>query len=135
MKKRLSLLIALVMLLAFVLPTIAACDKDKVVDKIEVVDPVTEFYLGDANTIDYDNLKLKVTYEDSTSETKTVKEWGATHTEANLNKEGTTSYTVTYGGKSCVVSVTVKVKDSGTKDTVTVPRAATGAASGTKPTP
>ena len=120
MKKRLSLLIALVMLIAFVLPTIAACSKDEVVTKIEVVDAQTEFYLGDNNVIDYDNLKLKVTFEEGDPVTKTVKEWGATHTTADLSKEGATSYTVTYGGKSCVVNITVKVRDVQPSNQVTV---------------
>lgn len=121
MKKRLSLLIAFVMLLAVVLPTIAACDKDKVVEKIEVVDPKTEFILGQDNTIDYDNLNLKVTYaDDSDPVTKTVKQWGATYTEANLKVEGTSSYTVSYGGQTTSVTVTVKVANNTTSEKVTV---------------
>ncbi len=121
MKKRLSLLIALVMLIAFALPTLAACDTDKVVEKIEVLDPKTEFILGENNTIDYDNLQLKVTYEDGTSDVKTVKQWGAEcTTPADLSKEGTSTYIISYGGKEAAVTVTVKVADAEKSETVTV---------------
>lgn len=114
-------MIALVMLIAFALPTLAACDTDKVVEKIEVLDPKTEFILGENNTIDYDNLQLKVTYEDGTSDVKTVKQWGAEcTTPADLSKEGTSTYIISYGGKEAAVTVTVKVADAEKSETVTV---------------
>lgn len=105
MKKRFSILIALVMLLAVALPVMAACDNDKTVASIEVVDAKTAYKVGD--TIDYDSLKIKVTYDDKSTETKTVKELNAAVARADLSKEGNSSYTVTYSGKTATVNVTV----------------------------
>lgn len=106
MKKKFSVIIALVMVLAIAVPVMAACTTDKNVSAIEVVDPVTSYKVGD--TIDYDSLKIKVTYDDKSTETKTVKDLKASVTQADLSKEGNTSYTVTYQGKTATVNVKVE---------------------------
>ncbi|MCH5152661.1 MAG: bacterial Ig-like domain-containing protein [Clostridiales bacterium] len=110
MKKKLTVLIALIMVLTIVLPVLAACDLGgtKTVKEISVVNPKTEYYVGD--TIDYDSLVIKVTYSDGTTEQKTVAQLKATVSEADLSQSGTTSYTITYEGKSDQVHITVKVK-------------------------
>lgn len=105
MKKRFSIILALVMILAAAVPVMASCD-NKQVKEIAVVDPVRTYKVGDV--IDYDSLLIKVTYEDDTSDTKTVKALKANVTKADLSKEGNTSYTVSYGGKSVTVNITVE---------------------------
>ncbi len=107
MKKRIALVIAIVLTLAVVLPVVAACDK-KTVEKIEVVNPQTEFYVNDA--IDYDSLQIKVTYSDGTTDTSTVAQLKATVTPANLSREGASSYTISYQGKYQTVNITVSIK-------------------------
>jgi len=107
MRKKLSILLVLVMVLTLAIPVLVACDGDDAkVTAIKVVDPVKEYEVN--ATIDYDNLKIKVTYSDGKEETKTLKELGATHTNADLSKVGNASYTVTYKGKTDTVSLTVK---------------------------
>ena len=119
MSKKLSLVIALVVVLAIALPVIAACDTGKTVDKIEFVNPVRTYNVGD--TIDYDSLQVKVTYTDNSSEQKTVadlKKDGATLTVADLGKQGNTSYSLTYKGKTATVRLTVGGGDVTTTTTV-----------------
>lgn len=119
MSKKLSLVIALVVVLAIALPVIAACDTGKTVDKIEFVNPVRTYNVGD--TIDYDSLQVKVTYTDNSSEQKTVadlKKDGATLTAADLSKQGNTSYSLTYKGKTATVRLTVGGGDVSTTTTV-----------------
>lgn len=107
MKKRFSVILALVMILAVAVPVMASCD-NKQVKEIAVVDPVKTYKVGDV--IDYDSLLIKVTYEDDTSDTKTVKALKASVIKADLSKEGPSSYTVSYGGKSVTVNITVEAK-------------------------
>ena len=117
MKKRFSVILALVMILAVAVPVMASCD-NKQVKEIAVVDPVTSYKVGDA--IDYDSLLIKVTYEDDTSDTKTVKALKANVTKADLSKEGNTSYTVSYGGKSTTVNIKVEAKGGIVDDNIQV---------------
>ncbi|MDE7454432.1 MAG: bacterial Ig-like domain-containing protein [Clostridia bacterium] len=105
MKKGFSLLIALVLVLAFALPVLASCETEKTVKSISVVNSKTEYKVGE--TIDYDNLQIEITYEDDSTQTKTVKELKATVLKADLSKAGNTSYTITYSGKSTTVNITV----------------------------
>ena len=58
MKKRFSVIIALIMVLAIAVPVLASCVNEKDVKSIEVVEPTTTFKVGE--TIDYDNLKSKL---------------------------------------------------------------------------
>lgn len=107
MKKNISILIALVMVLTIGLSVLAACiPGEKTVVSIEVVDAKTTYQVGDS--IDYDNLQVKVTYDDKTTETKTVKAWSArVEVEADLSKAGSTYYKITFSGKECMINVTV----------------------------
>ena len=107
MRKHIALLIALVVMITAAMPFITSCDKqEKTVESISVVDVKTEYNVGD--TINYDELKIKVTYSDNSTETKTVKELKATVApKADLTKAGNTYYTVTYKGKSTQVRITV----------------------------
>lgn len=105
MKKRFSILIALVLVLAVAVPVLTSCVNKKIVDSIAVVNPQTEYNVGD--TIDYESLQIKVTYEDKTTATKTVKELKAAFVKADLSKEGNTSYTISYSGKTTIVNITV----------------------------
>ncbi len=111
MKKRFSVIIALIMVLAIAVPVLASCVNEKDVKSIEVVEPTTTFKVGE--TIDYDNLKIKVTYEDNSTETKTVKALKATYTKADLSKVGNTSYTVTFKGKTATVNIVVEENQQG----------------------
>lgn len=118
MKKRIALVIALVVVLAIALPVIAACDKGSTVESIEFVNPTRNYNVGDV--IDYDNLQVKVTYSDGTSETKKVSELvadGAQLSTADLSKEGNPSYSLTYKGETAQVVLTV------TAGTVVLPTA------------
>lgn len=118
MKKRIALVIALVVVLAIALPVIAACDKGRTVESIEFVNPTRNYNVGDV--IDYDNLQVKVTYSDGTSETKKVSELvvdGAQLSTADLSKEGNPSYSLTYKGETAQVVLTV------TSGTVVLPTA------------
>ena len=71
MKKRFSVLIALIMVLAIALPVMAACETEKVVQSLAFDNPQKNYKVGD--TIDYDSWKVIITYTDGTTETKTVK--------------------------------------------------------------
>ena len=106
MKKRISVLIAIVLVIAVALPVLASCETpNKTVSSISVVSPKTEYKVDEA--IDYDSLKIEVKYDDGTTEIKTVKELKASVTKADLSKSGNTSYTVIYGGKSATVNIKV----------------------------
>ncbi len=108
MKKRLSLVIVLAIVLAIALPVLASCNDKVTVTAIEFVAPVRTYEVG--ATIDYDNLQVKVTYSDNHTETKTVAELvakGATLARADLTKAGNTSYSLSYEGKTDTVDVTV----------------------------
>ena len=106
MKKKLTILIALIMVLAVALPVLASCtDKAKTVKEISVVNPQTEFTVGD--TIDYDKLSILVTYTDETTETKTVAQLKATVVKADLSKAGDSFYSVTYQGITAIVNIHV----------------------------
>ena len=78
---------------------------------IEVVNPVTEYFQND--TIDYDNLQIKITYEDGTTKQGTLKDLDLeVQARANLEKVGQTYYVVAYGGLTDTVEITVnKVPD------------------------
>lgn len=115
MKKKISVIIALVMVLAIAVPVMAACTPDKNVSAIAVVDPVTTYKVDDV--IDYDALKIKVSYDDNTSETKTVGALKATVNKADLSKEGNSSYTITYQGKTATVNIVVEAKNVVVPDT------------------
>ena len=121
MRKRLALFIALLLVLTAALPVIAACNTDKTVTNLKFIDPKTSYTEGD--TIDYDSLKVEITYEDQSKETKTVKELkslGATLTEADLSKQGNTYYALSYKGTTARVDISVAAKNVDVKDEVTV---------------
>lgn len=105
MKKKIALVICLAIALASLFPLIVACKTEKLVEKLEIIDPKTEAEVGEE--IDYDSIKVKVYYQDGTSKESTVSALGATVVKANLSAAGNTSYTVSYQGKSVSVNVTV----------------------------
>ena len=100
MKKKFAII--LIMLLALTCIFVACKDPKeptKEVVSIEIVTAKTKYSVGD--TISYDAVTLKVTYDDGTTETKTVRELGATvTTPADTSKIGESTYTLTYKGKS-----------------------------------
>lgn len=100
MKKKFAII--LIMLLALTCIFVACKDPKeptKEVVSIEIVTAKTKYSVGD--TISYDAVTLKVTYDDNTTETKTVRELGATvTTPADTSKIGESTYTLTYKGKS-----------------------------------
>lgn len=100
MKKKFAII--LIMLLALTCIFVACKDPKeptKEVVSIEIVTAKTKYSVGD--TISYDAVTLKVTYDDGTTETKTVRELGATvTTPADTSKIGESAYTLTYKGKS-----------------------------------
>ncbi len=107
MKKTFTLLLSLVMACALSLTLLTGCAAKAV--SIEVVEPKTEYYVGDE--IDYDNLSAKVTYDDDTVKEGTVKSLNlAVKAKADLSKAGETSYTVALGVITCEVKLTVKEK-------------------------
>lgn len=106
MKKAITLLLSLTMICALSLTVFTACSENVTATAIEIVDPVTAYFVGD--TIDYDSLSAKITYENNTTKTGTVKSLNLTVKEqADLSKAGETSYTVTYGALSYTVNITV----------------------------
>ena len=108
MKKKLSVLIALIVVLAIALPVLASCKTEKVVQSLDFDNPQKNYKVGD--TIDYDNWKVKITYTDGTSETKTVKDLvalGATLTKADLSKEGNPTVYLVYKEVTARVVLTV----------------------------
>lgn len=121
MKKRLSLLIALVLTAVMVLPLITACDKDKTVTNIDFVDPKKDYRVGE--TIEYDDLEVKITYDDGSQETKTVAELtknGATLHKADLSKAGNTYYSLSYKGAIARVNIVVSASSDTPVVTYTV---------------
>lgn len=100
MKRKFAII--LIMLLAIACIFVACKDPEKQtkeVVSIEIVTAKTKYSVGD--TISYDAVTLKVTYDDGTTETKTVRELGATvTTQADTSKIGESTYTLTYKGKS-----------------------------------
>lgn len=108
MKKRFSIIIALALVLSIALPVLASCVTNKTVKTIEVVDAKTTYAVDDV--IDYDGLKIKVTYDDNSTETKTVKELSASVTKADLSKAGNSSYTVSYKGQNVTINIKVEAK-------------------------
>lgn len=108
MKKRLAILVAIVLVLATVLTVAVACDTTKVVKSLDFVNPQKNYKVGDE--IDYDNLKVKITYTDNSTEEKTVKQLvddGAVLTKADLSKEGNPVIKLVY--KEAVAQVTLTV--------------------------
>ncbi len=121
MKKRLSLLIALVLTAVMVLPLITACDKDKTVTNIDFVDPKKDYRVGE--TIEYDDLEVKITYDDGSQDTKTVAELtknGATLHKADLSKAGNTYYSLSYKGAIARVNIVVSASSDTPVVTYTV---------------
>lgn len=121
MKKRLSLLIALVLTAVMVLPLITACDKDKTVTNIDFVDPKKDYRVGE--TIEYDDLEVKITYDDGSQDTKTVAELtknGATLHKADLSKAGNTYYSLSYKGAIARVNIVVSASSDAPVVTYTV---------------
>ena len=117
MKKKLSVLIALIMVLAVALPVMAACETEKVVKSLDFDNPQKNYTVGD--TIDYDSWKVKITYTDGTTATKTVKELvadGATLTKADLTKEGTPTVYLVYKEITARVVLTVTAAGGGNDD-------------------
>lgn len=95
-------IIVIAILTLTVLCLLAACTPDeptKSVSSIEIVTAKTKYSVGDV--VGYDSVVLKVTYDDGSSDTKTVRDLGATVTvAADTSKVGETAYTLTYEGKS-----------------------------------
>lgn len=109
MKKNLGIIIALIAVLTVVTPILTSC-QETTLKSIEVVNPITQYKVGD--TINYDNLTLKVVYSDGSEQEKTVGELNAEVSPADLSKAGKTSYTITYRGVSCKVDIVVTEKTS-----------------------
>ena len=112
MKKKLSVLIALIIALALALPVMAACNTTKTVKSLDFDNPQKNYTVGD--TIDYDSWKVKITYTDGTTAIKTVKELiadGAKLTEADLSKEGNPTVYLVY--KEVTARVTLNVTTAG----------------------
>lgn len=105
MKRKVALIVCLSLLVACVLPLAVACQDTREIASLEVVDPKKEYQVGDE--INYDEIEIKVTYTDGSTETKTVKSLKASVSKADLSKVGNSSYTITVGGKSVTVNITV----------------------------
>ena len=117
MKKKLSVLICLIIVLAIALPVMAACETEKVVQSLDFDNPQKNYTVGD--TIDYDSWKVKITYTDGTTATKTVKELvadGAELTKADLTKEGNPTVYLVYKQATARVVLTVSVAGGGGKE-------------------
>ena len=113
MKRLLSVVLAFVMCFGFA-ATLAACDGDdntKKVASFSVEDGLT-CYVGDK--FDADSVKLTIYYTDGTSETKTVKEAGATASAVDTSTEGNKTLSVTLSGKTYSGTVKVSKKSGGT---------------------
>ena len=112
MKRKLSLVIALAVVIAIALPVLASCDTSKTVDKIEFVNPVKNCKVG--GTIDYDSLQVKITYTKGDPETKTVAALvadGAKLSRADLTKLGSSTYAIEYKSKTATQVVIVTNSD------------------------
>ena len=100
MKKKFAIILIMLLALTCIFVACKGPEKPtKEVVSIEIVTAKTKYSVGD--TISYDAVTLKVTYDDGTTETKTVRELGATvTTPADTSKIGESTYTLTYKGKS-----------------------------------
>lgn len=107
MKKTVILLLCLTMMVALSMTTLVACqDNQAEATAIEVVNPVTEYLVND--TINYDNLQVKITYKDGTSKEGTLAKLNlSVNKEADLTQAGETSYTIGYGALTYTVNITV----------------------------
>lgn len=86
--------------------TITVLDRSTTVTALEVVDPQDTYIVGDE--IDYDALKVKVTYANGTIIEDTVSELEVeVKTGADLSKEGVTSYTLSLKGVEETVDLEV----------------------------
>lgn len=107
MKKVVTLLLCITAVCALSFSALIGCGKTSPATAIEVVDPVTEYYVNDK--INYDTLQVKITYADGTSYQNTAKYLKLTLAEtADLTKEGKTHYTLTFGLLTATVEITVK---------------------------
>lgn len=100
MKRKFAIILIMLLALTCIFVACKGPEKPtKEVVSIEIVTAKTKYSVGD--TISYDAVTLKVTYDDNTTETKTVRELGATvTTPADTSKIGESTYTLTYKGKS-----------------------------------
>ena len=117
MKKRFSILIALVLALTIALPVLAACETTKTVKSLDFVEVEKNYTVGDV--IDYDSWKVKITYTDESTETKTVKALvadGAVLTKADVTKEGTPTVYLVYKEITASIKINVKATGSGGGD-------------------
>ncbi|MBQ3166400.1 MAG: bacterial Ig-like domain-containing protein, partial [Clostridia bacterium] len=106
MKRKVSLIIATVMMLSILCANLVGCQLGAVPTAI-VVDGGYEsaYFVGDA--FDYDNVMIKVTYDDGSQEIKSVKDLGATYTEADMSTAGVKSVTFNYEGLSSMITFKV----------------------------
>lgn len=106
MKRKVSLIIATVMMLSILCVNLVGCQLGAVPTAI-VVDGGYEsaYFVGDA--FDYDNVMIKVTYDDGSQEIKSVKDLGATYTEADMSTAGVKSVTFNYEGLSSMITFKV----------------------------
>ncbi len=106
MQKKLSILLLAILSLVCIL---TACTKENPITAISIEGLESEYMVG--STINYDNLNLKITYQDGTTSTKKVSaaksELGAVVTPADLSKVGETSVVVTIGEISKTVTIQV----------------------------
>ncbi len=100
MKRKFAIILIMLLALTCIFVACKGPEKPtKEVVSIEIVTAKTKYSVGD--TISYDAVTLKVTYDDGTTETKTVRELGATvTTPADTSQIGESTYTLTYKGKS-----------------------------------
>lgn len=110
MKRLLSLVLALIMCFGFA-ATLAACSPSEPTQKklasFSVEDGLTCF-VGDS--FNADSVKLTIYYTDGSTETKTVKEAGASASAVDTATAGNKTLSVTLGGKTSMATVTVKAK-------------------------
>lgn len=104
MKRKIAILIFMV--LAFSCFLVGCPSTAEKVTGIEILETQSKYAVG--STINYDNIKIKVSYDNNTTKESTVKELGATVvTSADTTKEGETSYTIQYEGFSATKNLTV----------------------------
>lgn len=107
MKKTITLLLCLTMAFCLSATLLTGCGTISPATAIEVVDPVTEYYVD--GSVDYDSLRIKITYADGSTKEGTLKSLKLSVSEkADLSKVGDTAYTVTFGSLKYVVNVSVK---------------------------
>ncbi len=107
MKKSITLFLCLSMVFALAMTMLVGCGNlGSPAAAIEVVNPTTGYFVND--TIKYDDLKVKITYEDGTTKEGTLSKLNVTvQKEADLSKVGETSYTVAFGALTYTVDITV----------------------------